>query len=224
MQKWLWLGVLLAACSGNGSNATEMSCNDGEDDDGDGVSDCDDSDCTDDPACEVPVGEICDDGVDNDASGLTDCEDPSCFEDPVCYDFDDEVDLPAPNGDPSVDIDKASASLANGTATFFVTTEGSWPPPGGTYSWFILFEVDNDGNTPVAAYTIQQHDGVDETIPYGVPAANITARETPAGVWVRITGVPVTGEKFYIESGIQKLNPGTRVTDTVVGAPAPFPP
>ena len=60
-------------------------------------------------------------------------------------------------------------------------------------------------------------------IPLGLPMANITLRQVPRGVWVRMVGVNAAGEKYYVESGIQKANPGTRVTDTVVGAPAPLP-
>ena len=50
-------------------------CDDGEDNDGDGHTDCDDWDCADDPACAETV---CDDGQDNDGDGQTDCQDSDC--------------------------------------------------------------------------------------------------------------------------------------------------
>ena len=65
-------------------------CDDGIDNDGDGLSDClDKKDCRKDPACldvEPPAeSEICDDGIDNDGDGLTDCLDKrDCRQHPAC--------------------------------------------------------------------------------------------------------------------------------------------
>ena len=215
--------MLLAACGGGGGGPdAETECANGVDDDGDDTIDCLDVDCADDPACQS-LPEVCEGGADEDLDGLTDCEDDDCFGDPACYQVDDPMDLAEPLGDPALDIDKTRATLAAGTATFFATFGAPWPPPATAYSWFLYFEIDNDGNTPVAGVTIQRHDGVDSTTPTGISAGNLTVRQTARGVWVRMTGVPATGEKYYIESGIQETNPGTRVTDTVVSAPAPLP-
>jgi hypothetical protein len=60
----------------------ERMCSNGEDDDGDGFIDCDDTDCTNTPDCSD--GEICDDGIDNNFDGLIDCMQPSCDFDPYC--------------------------------------------------------------------------------------------------------------------------------------------
>jgi hypothetical protein len=57
----------------------EMSCDDGFDNDGDGASDCDDTDCMSVPGCEQPGVEICDDEFDNDGDTLADCQDPECL-------------------------------------------------------------------------------------------------------------------------------------------------
>jgi probable HAF family extracellular repeat protein len=62
-------------------------CDDGADNDGDGLIDCDDSaDCGTDPACSAPTEpEVCDDSIDNDGDGLTDCLDRlDCRQDPAC--------------------------------------------------------------------------------------------------------------------------------------------
>ncbi len=217
------IALVLAACGGaNPEGSFEASCDDGVDDDEDGAIDCADDDCAEDVACQS-VAEVCTGGVDEDLDLFVDCDDDDCWADPACYQVDDPTDLPEPLGDPAVDIDKSRATLAAGTATFFATFDAPWPPPTTAYSWFVYFEIDNDGNTPVAGVTIQRHDGVDSTSPLGIPAGNITVRQTARGVWVRMTGVPAAGEKYYIESGIQEANPGTRVTDTVVSAPAPLP-
>lgn len=214
--------LFVAACSGGGGTATEDVCDDGLDDDNDGLVDCDDPDCASDPVCAMQP-EACTGGVDEDGDGLIDCEDPDCFEDPVCYDVDDAADLPGPHGDPALDIDKVGVDLTGGVATLFMTFEGAWPPDSTFYSWFLRFEITNDGNSTVAMVIVQRHDGVEATNATGIPAGNVTLRQTPEGVWVRMTGVPGTGEKYYVESGVQKTNPGTRVTDVAVDSPQPLP-
>ncbi len=57
-------------------------CDNGIDDTGNGLTDCEDPACADDAAC-APV-EICDSGLDDDGDGLTDCEDPDCAEEWFC--------------------------------------------------------------------------------------------------------------------------------------------
>lgn len=67
-------------------------CNDGIDNDGDGLIDCADPDCAQDPACVkgcVPTGlegkgRTCSDGIDNNCDGLIDCTDPKCAKNKSC--------------------------------------------------------------------------------------------------------------------------------------------
>jgi hypothetical protein len=59
---------------------TETECGDGDDDDLDGLTDCDDSDCL--AACTPEA--LCDDGTDEDLDGQTDCDDIDCATDPAC--------------------------------------------------------------------------------------------------------------------------------------------
>lgn len=58
-------------------------CEDGIDNDGDGYTDCADSDCFDDSACPAE-DEICDDGTDNDQDGDIDCADSDCTNHSAC--------------------------------------------------------------------------------------------------------------------------------------------
>lgn len=97
----------------------EIYCNDGLDDDGDGMTDCDDTDCSALPICSG-AGEVrCRDGVDEDGDGLTDCEDPDCMSSPLCpgeheTDCDNGMD---DDGDGLTDCDDAdcvSTSECNG--------------------------------------------------------------------------------------------------------------
>ena len=58
----------------------ETNCNDGQDNDADGQADCDDDDCAE--LC-VEAGN-CEDGIDNDQNGVADCDDDACAALPVC--------------------------------------------------------------------------------------------------------------------------------------------
>jgi len=62
-------------------------CDDGADNDADGLIDCFDPDCAGVPPCGAEAGQ-CGDGVDNDADGLTDCCDDDCIGDPGCLESD----------------------------------------------------------------------------------------------------------------------------------------
>ena len=59
-------------------NIPPEDCSDQEDNDGDGLVDCQDEDCADHMACQPP--EVCDNGIDDDGDGLTDCQDNDCIE------------------------------------------------------------------------------------------------------------------------------------------------
>ncbi len=54
----------------------ENNATDGIDNDGDGLTDCNDPDSDNNPNCLL---EICDNGIDDDGDGLTDCEDSECY-------------------------------------------------------------------------------------------------------------------------------------------------
>lgn len=62
------------------ANCQEI-CNDGIDNDGDGFTDCEDLECEDFMDCLI---ERCIDGIDNDGDGLIDCDDPDCDTNPNC--------------------------------------------------------------------------------------------------------------------------------------------
>lgn len=56
-------------------------CDNQLDDDGDGDADCADADCRGEPMCQ----EQCDDGIDNDLDQRVDCDDGDCAMDPACF-------------------------------------------------------------------------------------------------------------------------------------------
>jgi hypothetical protein len=64
----------------------EFACDDGTDNDGDGLVDCDDvDDCGSLQACNESS---CTDGIDNDENGFVDCDDELCFAEAVCFESD----------------------------------------------------------------------------------------------------------------------------------------
>jgi hypothetical protein len=83
-------------------------CDNGSDDNGDGLVDCLDPQCTDDPTCD----EICDNGTDDNGDGLLDCYDPRCAGDPACDEVcddteDNDLDLLTDCDDPDCAADAA---------------------------------------------------------------------------------------------------------------------
>jgi len=76
-------GVTDCSDPGCAKHATcpETSCTDGLDNDDDGVTDCDDAPCAATPACPEVR---CADGLDENHDGATDCADASCFASPYC--------------------------------------------------------------------------------------------------------------------------------------------
>jgi hypothetical protein len=64
---------------------TREICDNGIDDDCNGLVDCFDRACQGQPACIDRKKEICTNGIDDDGNGLTDCKDPACFGDPACF-------------------------------------------------------------------------------------------------------------------------------------------
>lgn len=65
-------------------------CNSGEDEDGDGRTDCEDPACWDDTNCgALGHTEWCRDGRDNNGNGLVDCDDPACSTNLACINTED---------------------------------------------------------------------------------------------------------------------------------------
>jgi hypothetical protein len=62
----------------------ELACDNGLDDDRDGLVDCTDVDCRSAPACGGGGAEVCDNGADDDVDGFTDCDDYDCRTAPAC--------------------------------------------------------------------------------------------------------------------------------------------
>ena len=136
-------------------------CDNGIDDDADGLTDCDDDDCVDSAPClGIPV-EICDNGIDDDFDDAVDCADDDCANSAACLLCGDAcifgelvcgVDLDA-------DFPKSACSLTRGSPVDFYTLvvpEGSeqvtinLTAPYDTYLALYdencaLVELDDDG-------------------------------------------------------------------------------
>ena len=66
-------------------------CGNGIDDDCNGLADCQDPICQNEPSCINRKQEQCTNGIDDDGNGLVDCMDPACFGDLACFVLGHEV-------------------------------------------------------------------------------------------------------------------------------------
>ena len=111
---------------GGGAPEFETNCNDGKDEDEDGLTDCADSDCTGVAGC---IETNCSDGIDNEGDGLPDCHDPDCDCEVVgCGDYfvclteegcgcTLDVDCPQPGTDAYANCQQSCAESASCTQT-----------------------------------------------------------------------------------------------------------
>ncbi len=135
--------------------SSETTCDDGADEDGDGFSDCFDSDCDADPGCI----EDCTNGVDDEGDGLVDCLDTGCATDPACAATcpEDTVTSGAPlagdtTGRPSsVQPGCVSQVGADTTVEFTAPTAGTWgfSTNGSAYDT-VLVVLDGCGGAELA--------------------------------------------------------------------------
>ena len=88
-------------------------CSDSVDNDDDGLSDCDDPDCDNQPPC-AQTETDCSDCIDNDGNGLRDCDDSSCSDDTAC--FNDEDSCAYCHGNPPVDGNTLTGTTGSVTA------------------------------------------------------------------------------------------------------------
>ena len=142
---WLLLAVpLLAVLLPNTASAApdgaakETECTDGQDNDGDTVYDCGDSDCKADPACQASddpenTPEKCGDYFDNDADGYVDCEDFDCDGSTACQ------------GSWDREIAGAATATPNSSGSGGLGVAGGADLDGKTESDLIGQGDDNDG-------------------------------------------------------------------------------
>ncbi len=119
-------------------------CDDGVDNDDDGLVDCEDPDCASDPACSGE-DEICDDGIDNDGDGAIDCEDSDCALDPACG----EIVGCEPGGEVECgDVQQGNTGAsANNWTDYCGAGANNWG--GGEDIW--VFRPEGDGTVEIAA-------------------------------------------------------------------------
>lgn len=96
------------------SDCTDEDCGNEVDDDGDGFADCLDTECVDDDLCTEP--EDCTNGLDDDGDGVIDCGDPDCAVDAACGDeiCDDGLDN---DGDSFIDCVDEDCLLQDACST-----------------------------------------------------------------------------------------------------------
>ena len=78
-------GQATGGAGGGGVCGTHEICDNGVDDDCNGLTDCLDPACKSLPICIDKKTEICNNGIDDNGNGLIDCKDPECYGDPACF-------------------------------------------------------------------------------------------------------------------------------------------
>ena len=111
------LFVVLPVAGTGTEDALFEDCTNGEDDDDDGLVDCEDPDCATHDSC-ADNAEICNDGIDNDEDGLVDCLDEDCADHPDCVGpSEDCVDGIDNDSDGAIDCDDDDCMLHPDCAT-----------------------------------------------------------------------------------------------------------
>ncbi|MBU1537241.1 hypothetical protein KKF84_18130, partial [Myxococcota bacterium] len=120
--------LVFNSCSPEGKTYSDTElCDNNIDDDGDGLADCDDSDCCNvlqcagAPVCEDVEYEICYNGVDDDGDGAVDCDDSDCYEHFACVStaedcsngVDDDGDGRVDCEDPDCDFTQACTEICD---------------------------------------------------------------------------------------------------------------
>ncbi len=80
----LLFSLHLFACAGGSRIVRKEICDNGIDDNGNGLTDCADPECYYHVACIGTTPENCTNGIDDNGNGLTDCADPECFSHSAC--------------------------------------------------------------------------------------------------------------------------------------------
>ncbi|WKN41351.1 T9SS type A sorting domain-containing protein [Tunicatimonas pelagia] len=150
-------------------NGIPINCNDGIDNDGDGLTDCEDPSCN----CTTNNVEICNDGIDNDGDGLIDCQDRGdCGASVACEtDCSNGID---DDGDGFYDYYDGDCTADSGnTNTYIVaTTDCEVQPTGNVFS---IRQVDASANQTSAAMGMPM---VADTDGDGTPEAITTNNQT----------------------------------------------
>jgi hypothetical protein len=169
----------------------ELDCGDGEDDDGDGLVDCADADCSTTRRCQatgVPERSdaLCSDWVDNDGDGATDCDDHDCQAEDVrvC-----QGSYPTPASPPLPTVDRTAPEATGGT-----------PPPRAEA------RADADGERTDELCS----DGIDNDLDGVADCADLGCRLDPE---VSVcTGTPGLRFTAYLSAGVTRLLEDTRPT------------
>ncbi len=149
-----------------GTERSPARCQDGRDNDDDGLTDCLDSDCSDNPRVDFcgdeTDGPRCSDVIDNDGDGFTDCESPVCIELPECLETTVRI---------------VAANLTSGGTQTYDPGHGLRILEGLRGDILLIQEFQYGDNSPAALQTFanqacgetcRAHRGGGDTIPNGI--------------------------------------------------------
>lgn len=189
-------------------DTTPVNCNDGIDNDGDGLTDCEE------PTCDCAAVEICNDGIDNDGDGLIDCQDQDdCGASTSCendcgdgidndgdgfYDYYDGDCLSTPDNPNNYIGVQSSCSVApSGSGFHMQIADESANQTSAAFDMPMVADIDNDG-TPEVITTNAQTGGI-----YILDGADLSIVEYQSTHGSNTFGYPAVGdvdgdgEKFF---------------------------
>ncbi len=164
----LLLSLLFITFNSIAQSSTHELCNNGIDDDGDGLIDCCDQECIGVLYCQLPsaqakydcreTGILCNNGIDDDNDGYIDNEDADCLEDPE-----------NPNEYIVDNYDCEAAPMGSGIGNMEVTWQSA-NQTSAVYGMPVVADIDNDGTPEVISsnnqssyiYIISGKDGTTE--------------------------------------------------------------
>jgi hypothetical protein len=197
------------ACASCGLDTTACGCevcDNLQDDDGDGLVDCDDPDCLGLAGCPT---EQCSDGVDNDGNGYSDCEDPGCASNaPGCNGgcFHTETDRPGLCGNGADDdcdgLDDADDPdcVGQGALLLVQATQCGQTAPGDPLRYTVLVHADADDLTDVTVTLVLDPARLDDIVPED---GGILEATTQTVTWT-LGNLPLgTGVAVHVQASIR---------------------
>ena len=168
-------------------------CNNGVDDNNNGLIDCADATCINDPVCKAPTPEICNNGIDDNNNGLTDCADAACIGDASCRSLRYEICNNGVDDDGNGAIDCAdSACFGFSGCALNTLPPPTYVPPTSTVPNFVKINASDvaffTGNRKIRLTPHNEEVAGLAGFPLTITLAKANLPTTPLALTVKVDG------------------------------------